>query len=35
VILVVYDGDFPAGELLFTAHLKGGGTWRERFPLGF
>jgi hypothetical protein len=33
-ILAVYDGTFPAGELVLTAHLKGGRTWRERFPLG-
>jgi hypothetical protein len=34
-ILAVYDGDFPAGELEITAHLRGGKTWTERHPLGF
>lgn len=35
VVLAVYDGDFPSGDLVVVAHLKGGGTWRERLPLGF
>lgn len=33
--LAVYDGDFPAGELVITAHLRSGKTWTERHPLGF
>lgn len=33
--LAVYDGSFPAGEMIVTARLRGGGTWRERVPLGF
>ncbi|HEX8087183.1 MAG TPA: hypothetical protein VF529_23090 [Solirubrobacteraceae bacterium] len=35
VILAVYDGDFPGGDVLVTARLRGGRTWRERVPLGF
>ncbi len=33
--LAVYDGDFPAGTLEITAHLKSGKTWTERHDLGF
>jgi hypothetical protein len=35
VVLAVYDGDFPAGEIVVTAHLQGGGSKRERISLGF
>jgi hypothetical protein len=35
VILAVYDGDFPAGELLLTAHMRDGSTKRERIELGW
>jgi hypothetical protein len=35
VVLAVYDGAFVDGELELTAHLRGGRTWTERFPLGF
>ena len=34
-VLAVYDGDFVAGKLVFTAHLKGGKTWKQELPLGF
>jgi hypothetical protein len=33
--LAVYDGEFPAGRLEITAHLKNGKTWTEREELGF
>ncbi|MDA0180858.1 hypothetical protein OJ997_11185 [Solirubrobacter phytolaccae] len=33
--LAVYDGDFIDGELKVTAHLRGGKTWTQEFPLGF
>ena len=33
--LAVYDGDFPAGKLEITAHLKSGKTWTESQELGF
>jgi hypothetical protein len=33
--LAVYDGDFPAGRLEITAHLKDGKTWTESHDLGF
>jgi hypothetical protein len=33
--LAVYDGDFPAGKLQITAHLKNGKTWTESHELGF
>jgi len=33
--LAVYDGDFPAGRLEITAHLKSGKTWTESHELGF
>jgi hypothetical protein len=35
VVLAVYDGDFPSGRIVVTAHLRGGGTKRERIPLGW
>jgi hypothetical protein len=35
VVLAVYDGEFPGGDLLVTAHFRGGGTWRDRMSLGF
>jgi hypothetical protein len=35
VILAVYDGSFPAGELLLTAHMHDGSTKRERIELGW
>ena len=35
VIYAIYDGDFRAGELQITAHLRGGGTYTDRFELGF
>lgn len=34
-ILAVYAGNFRAGEIVITAHLRGGRTWTERYPLGF
>lgn len=33
--LAVYDGDFPAGRLEITAHLKNGKTWTQKSELGF
>jgi hypothetical protein len=33
--LAVYDGDFPAGKLQITAHLKNGKTWTQSSELGF
>jgi hypothetical protein len=33
--LAVYDGDFPAGRLEITAHLKNGKTWTQSSELGF
>jgi hypothetical protein len=33
--LAVYDGDFPAGRLIITAHLKSGKTWTTSSELGF
>jgi hypothetical protein len=33
--LAVYDGDFPAGKLQITAHLKAGKTWTQSSELGF
>jgi hypothetical protein len=35
VVFAMYDGDFPTGDLVLTAHLRGGGKWVETFPLGF
>ncbi len=32
-VLGVYDGEFVDGEFVFTAHLKDGTTWTDRFPL--
>ena len=34
VVLAVYDGTFPGGEVVLTAHLRGGGTRTRRTPLG-
>jgi hypothetical protein len=33
VVFALYDGFFPAGKLVVTAHLRGGGTYSERFHL--
>jgi hypothetical protein len=35
VVFALYDGTFPAGEIVLTAHLRGGGTFVERFPVDF
>jgi hypothetical protein len=35
VVFALYDGGFPAGEIVLTAHLRGGGTATERIPVAF
>ncbi len=33
-VLAVYDGDFVGGGGTFTAHLRGGRTWKQQLMLG-
>jgi hypothetical protein len=35
VVFALYDGGFPAGELVLTAHLRDGGRFTERIPVAF
>jgi hypothetical protein len=35
VVFALYDGSFPAGALVVTAHLRGGGAYTERIDLSF
>jgi hypothetical protein len=35
VIYAIYDGDFRAGAIEITAHLRSGRTYTDRFDLGF
>jgi hypothetical protein len=35
VVLAVYDGEFPAGNIVLTAHMRDGSTRVERIKLGF
>ena len=35
VVFALYDGGFPAGEIVLTAHLRGGGRYTERIPVAF
>jgi hypothetical protein len=35
VVFALYDGGFPAGEIVVTAHLRGGGRHAERIPVAF
>jgi hypothetical protein len=34
VIFAIYDGDFPTGDLVFTAHRRDGTTSEVTLPLG-
>jgi hypothetical protein len=35
VVFALYDGDFPAGEIVFTAELHDGGRYTERIQTNF
>jgi hypothetical protein len=35
VVFALYDGGFPAGEIVVTADLHGGGRFTERIPVAF
>jgi hypothetical protein len=35
VVFALYDGGFPAGQIVLTAHLRSGGRFVERLPIAF